>query len=71
MEVRSLAGYSLFLGTVCTMLAGSSGVIIGHSSAVTEFKQIAVSVGAAEYYLDEKHEKRFRWKGSTEPLPNK
>ena len=51
---------NLFIGgivLVCTFAIGLCGFGIGQES----FKDEAVEVGHAEYYIDEDHNKQFRW----------
>lgn len=38
------------------------GFFIGHSSAKGSYRKEAIKRGVAEYYLDENHERQWRWK---------
>jgi len=40
---------------------GYIGFSIGSVEQIEAIRSQAIDVGAAEYYLDENHEKQFRW----------
>lgn len=50
---------TVFFGTA---LLVALGAIAGQAAGVVEMQREAVKKGVAEYYLDEKHERQWRWK---------
>lgn len=57
--------FSVLIGllAVCLMALGCrAGIDIGESSKNTDWKEWTVDTGRAEFYLDDTHQKVWRWK---------
>lgn len=55
-------GFVIFFSLLALVLGFWFGFVAGAGGAYNSAKDSAVESGHAEYYLDDKHQRQFRWK---------
>lgn len=54
----------VWLAAILSIIFGLIGYFVGGSAAEKSTHESAIKAGVAEYYLDQNHERQFRWKES-------